>query len=341
MSNQTIEIKGIVTALSPVCHSEILPQCEEKSAGSDYLMFRRYPFILKDADGQPTPQDVYTVSGNSMRGIGRQLLYQHTFEDVLDIDFAKILPDVKPIDRHYLVSLFAVGGVTPKNSKQVGFVSTDTYDKVLECLPTLDLLGGVLITHHFNSSASIGNLFLRTKETEQLFAIDHHIFQPATETLPSLVEIVSQDVRHTRTESAKAASTKPPVEETKDAESLKTKMIYGANVLPAGSSFYWRSFCHTQREGTALAFNAMIALLTKHGSIGGQGGKGYGRVTYAIPSFDANEAVKAYDKYLLEHKDEFLGGIRLLASEFRYTIKEKKDEGEDKNKEKKTAKRKK
>ena len=325
---KNIEIKGIVTALSPISHKEIEGQEKEKenkAVKPQFGDFRCMPFILKGEGGNYKQRDVYTVSGNAMRGIGRGLLFTHTFEDVLDIDFEELLPNMSQTALRYLVSTLQVGGVTPKESRSGGAVPLGVYDKVLKGIPMLDLLGGVYIAHHFNGAASIGNLVVRAKETQELFS---DIFED-DEDLISIDDIETKDSRYSHVQPAKDASENMVAGEEVGNESekknrAKIQMLYGTRVLPAGTQFYWRNLCNTDNEGTELAFKAMIALTIRYGRIGGMGGKGLGRVAYDVAGIDPDHDIQAYDEYILEHKDECIEAIKLLAEEFKYALDAKK-----------------
>lgn len=320
------EIKAIVTALSPISHGQIRAK-NDSDTEKNILRFRTLPFIL-EKNGVPVAKDLYAVSGNSMRGIGRSLLFRHTYEDVLDLDFAKILPDFTPIARRYLVSTLQNGGVQPQGSSSSGAVPSGLYEEVLDGLPTLDLLGGVYICHHFNGAAKIGNLTIRAKETEQLFAEKHGIFEKSDTPLPAIDTIVVKDSRHTRTQDSQDASEFPVLASDKEnTEDFKSKAIFGTEVLPAGTQFYWRNLVETKREGTLLAFRAMLALTARSGCIGGMSAKGYGRVDIQFTDgLDIPTAIKEYDDYCLAHKAEAIAAIEKLANDFKYQLKGDKKE---------------
>lgn len=326
---QTKEYTALVTALSPITHNEILakdakPGTDKKGKAKDYPEFRQFPFVVRE-NGKYTVKDIYCVSGNSLRGIGRQQLFRHTIEDVLDIDFDELLEGVlDKTRRRLLLATLECGGVSPKGSSAKGSLASGVYDKVLSQLPFLDLLGAVYVSHHFDGSCSIGNLVLRTKETEAFFC--EHNFIPGTLTsitpLLSVNDIVTSECRFTKTQNNKDASENPT---SGDVEAEKIKMIYGTTVLPAGTQFFWNSYCTSKNEGTLLAFDAMLALIAKRGGIGGMSNKGFGRASFNILNLDIYAAIKKYDDYILTHKDDIIEGIKLLAEEFNYTLADSSD----------------
>lgn len=321
------DTKAIVTALSPITHGRIRAKDEKDANGEDnVLRFRTMPFLYEDETGSMNEANLYCVSGNAMRGLGRRLMFHHTL-DLLELNFEEILPQYSDIERRYIVNLFENGGSTPKGSHATVGIPAKVYDEILERLPMLDLLGGVYITHHFNSSCSVGNLILRTKETQKLFT-EHKMFED-TETVPSLLDVHVDTVRHTKMRSVQDASAYPDklADETTK-KNLKSAAIFGMDVLPAGATFYWRTALKgTPNEGTLIAYHAFLALIARYGSIGSMAAKGYGMVNYTFTdSFDVKDAIKEYDAYNLAHKDDIIEGIQTLAKDFKYVLKTEKDE---------------
>ena len=337
MSNfENYEIKGIVTAVSPISHSTIPPYGSELKKGRQWTDFRTMPFVLQGEDGQEVQGAVYTVSGNSIRGIMRTLLYRHTFQDVLDIDFDELLGEnselkMSSAKRRFFVSTLATGGVTPKGTKLEAAAPAGEYDRILADIPMLDLFGGVYLSHHFDGCASIGNMTMRCQETQKLMG---DIFDDKAEGLPALKDVSARDIRFTRTQTNKDASENPDLDDSE--ENNKAKAIYGTNALPAGTTFYWRNFCNTSNDGTKLAFYAAAALLQKYAALGGMSGKGFGRVEYDLEP-DLTDAIKDYDEYILAHKDECIEALKSMAKHFLSTV-PSKAEAEEKGKKKSTKK---
>lgn len=329
------KVTAIVTALSQISHGVIPPKDKKDEKGeNNVLRFRKMPMLLKNANGNLVPTDVYTVSGNAMRGLGRRHMFHHTFEDVLNLDFDKILDGYDAFSKRYVVNLFENGGSTPKDSKAAGGVPAETYLDILAKNPFLDLLGGVYITHHFNSCMSVGNLVLRTKETQRFYVEDSKLFHDEATGLPSIGEIEAKTERYTKTRSNIDASAYPEDKSASKAEqdNLKSRAIYGAEVLPVGTSFYWEATLrNTTNEGTALAFDAFLALIARYGFIGGMSGKGYGHVSIQFDGLDVDDAIQKYDDYLIAHKDDITKSIRMIADDFKYNL-SKGDKAEKKSK---------
>ena len=337
MEIYTNNTTAIITALSPLSHGRIPGLKERNSTGENNILhFRTMPFLYKEvgSDSNYLEKDIYCVSGNAMRGLGRRLLFHHTFEDVLDLNFDAILKDSSVVQRRYVINLFENGGSTPKDSKSSGNVPAATYDKVLQDIPFLDLLGGVYITHHFDGSAVIGNLILRTKETHEL--LKKLFTDDDADQLPALEDIKIDTVRHTKRQSPRDASAFSSAEDAETKANLKSASIYGIDVLPAGSTFYWMcGLKNTRNKGTALAYKAMLALIARHGLIGGMTAKGYGMARFDfLDDLDIEKSIDEYDQYLRDNRDAVIEGIKLLAEDFKYMLKtadkkEKKDVKKD------------
>lgn len=345
---ETYKVEGIIKALTPIAHSEVLD--EDKSIYQENKTttpspFRRLPFLLKNEDGKPELKGVYAITGNSIRGIGRRLLFYHLFEDLYDMDMDEFFDnnvvnsEGKPLsdkDKRNIMSIFLNGGVSPAGAKKSGSVPAGVYEKVMTDIPMLGLLGAVFMSYHFDGACSIGNAMFRCKEMADVYK---DIWNDDPEQLISLKDYSGDkekmrylDVRHTKSQNGKDDAEFPTsLADTKNDEN-KLQMIYGIEMMPAGSEYYWRSFCNTDNEHIKIAFYGMIGLLVKHGILGGQNGKGYGRVEFNLKDFDVDKAIKEFDEDAMAHKDECLEGIKLLAKEFRYKIEKDKTDTTKKGK---------
>lgn len=328
-------IRGIVTAKTSISHGRI-PAEEEKK--SNLLEFHTSP-LLYEEDGAIHEIDLPTISGNAMRGLGRRLLFHHSFEDVLGINFDEILSGYTEKERRYVVNLFENGGSNPKGSHPSGSVRGGVYDEVLADIPMLDLLGGSYVAHHFDGAAIIGHLIPRTKETQELLGSDAIV---TDEPLMSVKDLHVEVNRNTKMRSNRDYSmyTLDSVETEEEKAEIKNSAIYGAEFLPAGTKFFWRcALCDTPNKGTLLAFNAIIALIVKHGHVGGMMKKEHGRVEYSLEDFDADASIAEFDDYLRKHRDDVIRGIKLLAGNFKYSLKSDRDKKEAAEKAKKSAKK--
>lgn len=167
MTNETI--KAIVTAESSISHSCILSEEETRTRKKGNTSALRRETLISyatetdfDDDDEPIEKTVMhsyrmpIVSGNSIRGIGRQLLITDTIDDVLGFDFGEIAAmDLPAMNAKkmaaYTAQLFYKGGITPAGCQMV-LSEAGAYDNVMNTLPFLDLLGGVYGNHHFTGS---------------------------------------------------------------------------------------------------------------------------------------------------------------------------------------------
>ena len=309
-------IRGIVTAKSPISHGRIPAEGEKKS---NLLEFHTSPFLYEE-DGVIHEIDLPTISGNAMRGLGRRLMFHHSFEDVLGINFDEVLSSYTEKERRYIVNLFENGGSNPKGAHPSGSVRGEVYDEVLADIPMLDLLGGSYVAHHFDGAAIIGHLIPRTKETQELLGSDAVV---TDDPLISVTDLHVKVFRHTKMRSNRDSSmyTLDSVETQEEKAEIKNSAIYGAEFLPYGTKFFWRcALCDTPNKGTLLAFNAFVALIVKHGHVGGMMKKEYGRVEYDLEDFNADASIAEFDDYLRKHRDDVIRGIKLLADNFKYTL---------------------
>ena len=309
-------IKGTVFALSPIVHNEILSMDATKAAGKGNAKpQRKMSFILKDGN-EEKKLEVPVVSGNSIRGIGRRLLVDFSF-DTLDTSLEELFDKVE--DQKRVAFFFRNGGLTPKGMS-ISPAAVGAYEKI-HCIPFLGLLGSVYMGHHFEGSMCVGTLLPIIKETKE-FINDKDVIND--EPIPTLDQITADDniVRYTR-----RASDNVVVEnedENKDnKEKDKEAMIYATAVIPAGTKFYSYNTCHTDNEGVLLAFQAFFALLSNYGYIGGMSGRGHGQCKFDY-SLDVNEAISKYQEYLLQNKEEIIEAIKMIPSTFTATKKDKK-----------------
>lgn len=320
--NTTI-VKGIVTALSPVVHGMLLSEADvakRKSDGGSNMLPQR---VVKYFVGNEI-KDVPLVSGNAIRGEARRLLVSHSLS-VLGVDPDHKLSDLthtKEADARRLAGLFLRGGVTPADITGVA-TTADAYDKVRK-IPFLGLLGGVYLTHHFEGACHIGSFVPLTKETYPLFKDISEIDDPAS--LPFLADLSNREpIRYTRR--AETASISNADQEFKvtskadqkngtESDTDKDGAIYGFEYIPAGTKFICYNDCASDDEGVQLAFHAMFALLSLHGYIGGKSAAGHGHCLFDL-AIDNENAIEAYDDYLIAHKDEIFELIGMIPNNFK------------------------
>lgn len=300
-------IKGTVLALSSIVHNQIL-SINTTNVKGEAKALRTMPFILNDGETSLLKQ-IPVVSGNSIRGIGRRMLVDFSF-DVLNIDLEEIFSKVD--DQKRIAFFFRNGGLTPKGTKLCN-ASVGTYERISK-IPFLGLLGGVYMGHHFGGAMCVGTL---TPIIKEMVGILNGI--ELSNNIPGLNEIsdINNEIRYTR-----CASGNDNENDDKEA------MIYATKVIPAGIQFYSYNTCYSSEEGVLLAFPAFFALISNHGYIGGMSGRGHGHCSFNY-SFDRAAALKRYQEYLLTHKEEIVETIKIIPEVLTAVV--KKDEINDKD----------
>lgn len=356
------KIKAIVTAESPIAHSVVLSQEEDLRIKNDpdtpgnFTWLRRENFIgtktwmEENDDGemeQKSESNIFAlpiVSGNAVRGVGRQLLMNHTFDDVLDINIGEIANDAglgagAAKYAAYAVQLFYKGGATPGGGK-ITYAKAGEYDKILRALPFLDLMGGVYGMHHFDSTMRVHAFIPVVKETWELFHEEFPDIKKPAMTASEMNESTNEE-RYTKHELAKTKSEGNGLMDEeqvmKTDKEAQTAMIYGTETIPTGTKFYFETVCISENDGTQKAFRAFNALLAQHGYVGGMSAKGHGKVRYSFDE-DLSDAIKDYDEYLLAHKDEIIESISKIATTFKFTVGKTDEKKDGKGKAKKNTK---
>lgn len=335
MTNETI--KAIVTAESSISHSCILSEEETRTRKEGNTSALRRETLISyatetdfDDDDEPIEKTVMhsyrmpIVSGNSIRGIGRQLLITDTIDDVLGFDFGEIAAmDLPAMNAKkmaaYTAQLFYKGGITPAGCQMV-LSEAGAYDNVMNTLPFLDLLGGVYGNHHFTGSLRVGSFVPVTKETWQVYKDVFPDTEEPSLTLDELNESL-QVVRYTRMDTSRNNSEGSGLDDN-------TKMIFGSEVIPAGTKFFYIASCASQNEGTQLAFRAMHTLLARYGFVGGMVSRGHGRVHFSfLEPEKMQDALPKYHAYLTAHEKEILDALRNFPRSFQFTVSEDKKKG--------------
>jgi hypothetical protein len=276
-------------------------------------MHRRMP-IMVEKDGRIVQEQVPVISGNGVRGLGRRLLIDRSFEQ-LEINLEQLLSNKE--DARRVLFFFRNGGLTPKGVSPQK-VHAAIYEDVQSRIPFLDLLGGVYQGHHFESCAKVGIMIPLTRETypnyKNRISEQHRKVLEGKE-LPPLHDLTSE-VRYTR----RAAQGEPAED--------KESMIYGTEVVAAGTYFYSWASVITQHDGTLKAFRALFRLLLEYGYIGGMTGRGHGKMVYSVVYTDENgerELIPGdctdYFNYLTDNRDDITSAIKSIPELFKWSTK--------------------
>ena len=307
-------INGYVTALSPVVHNEIFDLGYTKVKGAANKQ-RMMTYALHDEDGNAINALVPVVSGNSIRGIARRLLFDFSFA-ALETTIGELIPSNEEAKR--ITYFFRNGGLTPKGFSPVP-AKIGTYAKI-RTIPWLGLLGGVYLGHQFGGSLSTSILMPVTRETLPLCS-DTVKKEMEGKSLPPLSDLQSlHSIRYTR------RADEDNEDENRDdtAEKDPEAMIFGTEYIPAGTVFDFTASIDSDDEGVVAAFFAALALLSRHGKIGGMNGRGHGYVKFQL-GIDEAQCLERYEDYLVKHKDDIIANIRSIPTLLESVKKEKKE----------------
>lgn len=317
---KSASIATLSRALSPIVHNEVMALGYEYPKGAAKKQ-RTMPINI-ERDGVVTREMVPVVSGNSIRGIARRLLIDHTFIQ-LDINLEELIKNRE--DARKILFFFRNGGLTAKGTTALKTLAGE-YENTLSRIPFLQLLGGVYQGHHFEGCAKVGIAIPITMETLPVIKstiAQEHLKELQEKALPSVHDLFGE-TRYTR-----RASVGEPSDD-------KESMIYGTELIPAGTYFYsWASLV-SHNNSVSLAFKAMYYLLSEYGYIGGMTGRGHGKMLFSNIYTDEDgtsglsvDDYKAYVEYLNQNKKDIIEAIKELPDRFKA---ETKNEGKSKAK---------
>lgn len=325
VENKTTQLVGTVTALSSIIHSEILDEGQNPNVKP-----RRTETVVCQHNGETLTLRIPVVSGNGVRGLGRRLLFDHTFAQ-LGVTVGELFPKQDVLARR-IQTAFRAGGVTPAGMTAKA-AAPEKYKKLRDTIPMLGALGMVFHAHQFEGSSRVGFLRPYLKETASLFdpVFPMALTEKIENEAPSYAEFVKdahlQKTRYTRRSESGA------IEDASGESDIgveKEAMIYGSEYLPAGTILGTSSRITTDNEGAKLAFLAMYGLLSENGVVGGMSGRGHGFVSFELYEieeggdakvFDASAAIANYDAYLAAHKEEIIDAIKTMPELFGYVSK--------------------
>lgn len=261
-----------MVALTPLFHGEIKPG-RDREEKSNVSQFRRLPCIVKTPDGGFERVLVPCYSGNAVRGYGRRKLFHVMLEGLgLDgfEDFKKLFEgrvsagSVNSTARDVWYFL-KVGGLTDSGAKKK-MIDEATYLDIKNSIPTLALFGGVMNAQHFEGAVRVGFIYPLVRELAEMFAPE----KPAL----TLADVKTAFVGYTRRSE----------DDSRKNEGLSSeKMIFGCEVLPAGTELWHSMTLPNPSEGTEKAFKALAYLLSD-AVLGGHAARGCGviRAEYVL-----------------------------------------------------------
>ena len=301
-------ISTLSRALSPVVHNEVMPFGHDYPKGAAKKQ-RTMP-INVERDGKITREMVPIISGNSIRGISRRLLVDHSLDE-LGINLEDLLGNKE--DARRLLFFLRNGGLTPKGST-IEKAHAGVYEETQAKLPFLQVLGGVYLGHHFEGCVKIGITIPLTVETMPIFKnvlAKEHLEEIEGKPLPHIHDLFGE-TRYTR----RAA--------VGDSEDDKESMIYGTEIIPAGTYFYSWASVVSPYESAIKTFKAMFWLLSEYGLVGGMTGRGHGKMLFSHIYTDnngtrklTNDDYQKYVNYLRENGDEIKKFLKGIPNKFR------------------------
>ena len=299
---KTARITGLGYVLTPIVHNEVLPYGYESGKGAAKKQ-RTMPVIIEHG-GRVVRWQIPVVSGNAIRGLGRRLLIDRSFKE-LALNMQDLLGNKEEARR--MLFFFRNGGLTPRDVT-VEKIQAGTYEWIQSSIPFLHALGGIYQGHHFEGHVKVG---IQVPMTVETYALYKNILSPEhrkileAKQLPALNDLLAE-MRYTR---------RAGEEQGEDAEA----MIYGTEVIPAGTYLgSWASII-TPDESAVKAFRAMFWLLAEHGCVGGMSGRGHGKIVFLFRYADENterelqaEDYQDYLDYLRHHAGEIKEAIKSI-----------------------------
>lgn len=340
---QILDAYGIGRSLSPISHST--PR-DEFARKDNVLRFRRVAVNVSTEDGIKTIP-IPAISGNSIRGQARLLLFRETHQALgLDKFFTSLFNDQKTARQ--VAYLFAKGGMTPGNITP-NPATIGQYQQIRRRIPMLSLLGGAYYAHHFLGDLQCHNMYPICRETllaglvpedagyvqENVAEVselqawadgaeDKGLIQRFTKMEDADFGIQQQNEEPLDTETDEEDENTGEAEaETQEKTKTKagTRSIFVIEVLPANTPLVHTMRCITDNEGSILAFKALAYLIARYGKVGGNIGRGFGHVSlsYKCDGQEINQQdLQNYRDYLAQNKDDIIDAIKAIPSTFTY-----------------------
>jgi hypothetical protein len=310
------KISGVIIPTAPVVHGD--PGAKKgDDRNSNHTPGRRIPVFLHCQSGGKSTvkhgyRDVNVVSGNGIRGLGRRLFARFTLETL------GVAPGELPKE---VVMLLFVGGATGAKYK-LDKIAEKTILEVRQNLPFIDLLGGTIHGHFISGVLKVGFAVPYLKETAWMNTSPYKLDNP-----PTYTEFESQVTRK-----VEYAQHHPEIvfdEETDDGR--EARMIYTAEVIPAGTHLLHTYTAVPLSENTALAMDAFIALLCSAGYMGGWSRAGHGAfIAHYYDESTGEEyrpSVKPYADFLKSNADKIIRELKELPKKFPAMLKENNGNG--------------
>ncbi|MEM4454443.1 MAG: hypothetical protein QXT28_07025 [Thermofilaceae archaeon] len=275
---ETLVFEGTLTALTPIFSGG------DEKTGTETLL-RRIKFIVGDE-----PVEVPFISGNSIRGVLRRLLFQDFFK--------RVGYEIKSTKLFYL---FSGGALEEAAEEEAGVLDLQLRRMIRSSLPPLSLLGGAIANQTFSGKLTVGmalpvcrelNDFLPVKSNLSFY--DYLTFTFAT--------------RHAERDMPESVQEKPPRGQEKAEPTVQ--MMYNIECFAPGTKFYHK---FTLMDATPIeksCFAWMIELWRQRPILGGKSAIGYGQVLIDYPTITF--PVEPYLSFLEERRDEIVKALEKL-----------------------------
>ncbi len=279
MTDDIKTLKGTWTAKSSVAHGS------DEDFGMEQRFRTQKVAVWEDDDFYM--EDVPFVSGNSLKGILRDLLAKDLL-DRFDIEVSDKL----------LYALYAGGSLEKGSGGRK--IQRKYIENIRENLPMISLLGTAASSEMIESKMNMGMLVPVAKETNGLTGRDaeHSIFQFLDETF------------YTRIDDIEGGTDRDDGEQAQ-------QMKYNVQVLVPGTKFHHRMTLQHCNEVEEAALYHAFELFKQNPHIGGMQSKGHGRVEFEYegdglgdntPYLEFIEENKEQIRDFLETLDEKLDG---------------------------------
>ena len=272
---ETINIKGNVTALSPIHHGG------SEDYGTTRLIHQQPAIIINPETGAEEIDNIPCIHGNAIRGYLRRLIMD---------DFLTLLD--YPLDSKKIYHFLFTGGLLEAvNPADKGAINLSLKKKLRKLIPPLSLLGSAIGNQMFEGKLKVDLLFIVCAETK-------HYLTDYTGYAPSIYNLRSLDFG-TRLDDLKGDYTEEEQEESGQHHQMK----YEFETLIQGTKFTHEFTLEDCNSVEKACFTRMVNLWEERPYIGGKSGTGYGKVKLDYPQLTEWSDID-YLNFIHENKDE-------------------------------------
>jgi len=273
-----VVVPGVLKAETPVFHGG------HEKTGSVVLL-NRIKFIV---EGEPV--DVPVISGNSIRGYLRRLIFQDFLKQVgYEIDVSK------KTGQRLWHTFFSGGLLETVEVKESGTIDIEFKKKVLKHIPPARLWGFSFRNQMIEGKLKVGHALPICVELRDF--LPDHIVPRA-----SFYDMLGH-VFQTRKDELRGA---------RETGEQAVQMLIEYEVFVPGTMFYHEFRLEDPDEIDRSVLYRAIKLWEKYPFIGGKSNIGFGRVklNYDLSVLETDD--KLYLKFLREHRDEIVEVVREL-----------------------------